>query len=467
VQVQVSPTPTSGALPAGFLGFSVEYGALHAYLGRNPRALNPVFLQLLTGVAQGHDPVLRVGGNSTDNTWLPLPGLLPPLAVTYTLTNDWLATVRALAQQTDTRLILGVNLAADDPQIAGVEARALVSAIGRHSIEDLEIGNEPDLYNRFPWYYLPDGTEVTRRTGSYPFRSYVSDLTHWREILPHLPLAAGALALLGWLPTLDPLVSADPDVSMVTIHRYPLSACAGTTGAQVPTLPNLLSDTATEGLASPLAPYARALHAAGRSLRVDELNTVSCEGETGVSNTFGSALWILNTLFDMAGAGVNGVNIHTLPGAAYAPFSFTDDGHWSATVNPLYYGMLLFASAFPTGADMLSVTDSSSASGGDVKAYASETRSGQVRTTIINEDPSVPADVQLTLPAGTAELSAETLTAPGLSATTGVALGGRSFADPTTTGKLPAPLTSSVSATGGSYTVTVPAASAVLLTSGG
>jgi hypothetical protein len=462
VQLSVTATSTSQPLPVGFLGFSIETAALHSYLGRDPSSLDPVFLQLLEGVDQGHAPVLRIGGDSTDDSWVALPGLIPPLAVNYVITNDWLATVRAMVQDTGTRLIMGISLAADDPQIAGVEARALVDGIGRHSIQALEIGNEPDLYLSLPWYYLADGSEFARRVGSYDFDDYIRDLNRWRRILPAgVPLAAGALALLVWLPQAASAVSADADVSTVTIHRYALSSCEqDKTAPDYATLANLLDSTSTEGLAGSLAPIAATLHDENRQLRVDELNSASCEGAPGVSDTFGSALWMLNVLFDFAAANVDGVNVHTLPFASYAPFSFNDDnGQWSATVNPDYYGMLMFASAFPTGAELLDTTDSSS----DVKAYTTEAPDGELRTTIINENPAASADVTLELPGTPAEVSAETLTAPSLSATSGVELGGQSFGDTTTTGVLNRPSTSTLEANDGAFTLTVPSDSAVLL----
>ena len=45
-------------------------------------------------------------------------------------------------------------------------------------------------------------------------------------------------------------------------------------------------------------------------------------GKRGVSDTFASALWVLDTLFNLAAVGVDGVNVHTLPGAAYELFTF-------------------------------------------------------------------------------------------------------------------------------------------------
>ena len=115
-------------------------------------------------------------------------------------------------------------------------------------------------------------------------------------------------------------------------------------------IPNLLADASSAGLAQQVAPYTQVAHAHGLPFRLDELNSASCSGKTGVSDTFASALWVLDTLFDMAAVGVDGVNFHALPGAAYEPFTFTQRGAtWSAFVHPLYYGALAFSQAFPAG----------------------------------------------------------------------------------------------------------------------
>ena len=71
----------------------------------------------------------------------------------------------------------------------------------------------------------------------------------------------------------------------------------------------------------------------------------------GVSDTFASALWMLDTLFNMASVGVDGVNIHTLPGAALRAVHVQSarTAGWQAFVHPEYYAMLMFAEAFPPG----------------------------------------------------------------------------------------------------------------------
>src|ERR1700716_158151 len=71
-------TPPGQPMPPGFVGISFEYKAMHVYTGRDPRVVNPVLVQLLRGINPQQAPVLRIGGNSTDQTWWPVPGGIPP-----------------------------------------------------------------------------------------------------------------------------------------------------------------------------------------------------------------------------------------------------------------------------------------------------------------------------------------------------------------------------------------------------
>src|SRR5207342_66609 len=125
-----------------------------------------------------------------------------------------------------------------------------------------------------------------------------------------------------------------------------------------PSVPDLLNDLSSAGLASQIAPYVTVAHRHGLPFRLDEMNSVSGSGVKGVSDTFASALWVLDTLYNLASVGVDGVNVHSLPGAAYELFTFehTSSG-WQAFVHPEYYGMLLFAQSFPPGAQLLPVSE--------------------------------------------------------------------------------------------------------------
>ena len=148
---------------------------------------------------------------------------------------------------------------------------------------------------------------------------------------------------------------------MVTYHRYPLRACTTDPIAARASRRsrNLLADSSSAGLAAGARPVRgrRPRHAAAVPARRDELGLLPGR-RPGSATRFASALWVLDTLFNLAGVGVDGVNFHTLPGSAYELFTLsqTPSGAWQAVVHPEYYGLLMFAQAFPAGARLLPVT---------------------------------------------------------------------------------------------------------------
>jgi hypothetical protein len=465
ISAVVAPTPVGQPMGPGFVGVSFEYRALHLYTGRDPDAIDPVLLALVSQLAPGQSPVIRIGGDSTDGSWWPIRGMIAPGGIYYPITQGWLRTTRALAADLNAKLILGINLAAGRPAIAAAEGRALISGIGRQYIEALEIGNEPDLYSVFPWYRDLGGHNYFARHG-YTLLDYTNQFTQWGNALPNIPLAGPATSGPTWMGDLGDFILFEPKLGLVTYHRYPLEACiADPTSPLFPSIANLLADSSSTGIAAPLASYVHVAHAHGLPFRVDELNSASCEGAAGVSDTFASTLWVLDTLFNLASVGVDGVNIHMLPGSDYELFtvSRTATGVWQAFVHPEYYGLLMFDQAFPPGAQLLPVT----APAGPVKIWATQGTDGTIRVVVINKDLTSDHTVDLQLPGTPISGALETLQAPAVSSTDGVTLGGQTFGDETTTGTLPAaPAAAAVSATSGVFSLDVPAASAELLTIG-
>lgn len=464
VYATVDATPASAPHPAGFLGLSFEYSALEAYTGADPAALDPVFVQLLRNLGgAGGNLSLRIGGNSTDSTWWPVPGMPQPAGISYALTPGWLASAHALVSGLGAKLILGVNLAANQPRVTSAEAAALLAGLGPANVAALELGNEPDVYGVFPWY-RQHGKPMFARGAGYGLNEFLAEARRSLAGFPAVPLAGPASAELPWLNGVPALLAAEPRLQMVTVHRYPLQGCFHNRSSPAyPSIPNLLSDRASAGVAAAVAPYVAQAHARGLQFRVDELNSAAlagCLGRPGISNTFASALWMLNTLFDLSSVGADGVNIHSLPGAAYEVFTFRrDSGGWQAFVHPDYYGMLMFAQSFPPGAQLLPVH----APSGPVKVWATHGPDGRTRVTLINQD-SQPRTVELQLPSAGGPASLEWLRAPGVAATTGVTLGGQSFGAETSTGSLPAPRLQPASQLLGWYSIRLPAYSAALLT---
>ncbi|MDQ6803804.1 MAG: hypothetical protein M3065_02295, partial [Actinomycetota bacterium] len=304
--------PTSAPLPSGFLGLSLEFYAVHEYTNSDPNAINPVFVQLVRNLNPGQAPVLRIGGNSADQTWWPVPGVLPPRGIDYTLTQGWMRTTAALANTLGAKLIVGINLMLKKPALAALEGRALLAGLGG-SVAAFEIGNEADLFGGLPWYLTAAGKTRYGRPRTYNIIDFLQEFSNVRHALPPTPIAGPAFANLPWMVGgFSQFLASTPGLGLATFHRYPLRGChVSPTSQAYPTVANLLSDYAQAGLAQGVAPYVALAHAQGLQFRVDEMNSVACAGTHGVSDTFSSALWMLDTLFEMANVGVDGVNIQT------------------------------------------------------------------------------------------------------------------------------------------------------------
>ncbi len=447
----------------GFVGLSLEYWAVPDYAGPDPAELNPVFVQLIRNLAAGSDPVLRIGGVTTDNSWWPAPGLSKPAGVTFALTAGWTAVMRALARALGARLILGINLEADSAAVAGTEARALVAGIGRRQIEALELGNEPELYGSFVWGI----SGAPGRPADYDFADFERDFTRIAAALPKVPLAGPTDGAPSWFKLLGRFLSDEPRVAVATLHRYPLQQCfVAPEEPNYPTIAHLLAPTSSRALADSVIAAVKVAHAHHVPVRIDEMNTISCGNVPAVGDSFASALWALDALFEMARVGVDGVNIHTFPGVGTALFDFQRvDGQWRGTVAPEYYGLDMFAQAAPPGSRLLSASFSPRGSSG-LQAWATRAVDGTIRVVVINDGSHTRA-LAVHAPEATAGASGtiERLQAPSLSASGGVTLGGQRFAPDTTTGLLAGPRRAlTVTPSRGNYAFSVPAGSAAMLT---
>ena len=459
--VTVTPTVVSGSLPQGFVGLSTEVHSLENYTGTNPQRIDRAFENLLSDIAPGQSPVLRIGGDSTDWSWYPIPHTARPPGVTYTITPNWLNVARATAQATHGRLILGVNLEADSKPVAVGEADAMVKRIGSRYIDAIEIGNEPELYAHFAWYHTASGARVVGRAKStWTQGLYHQQFSAIAHAMPKVTIAGPTSGVGLWLNDLGGFLRAEPSVGLTTIHAYPLKHCSP---SHVITIPEVLANSASGGFVSQVAPFVATAHRAGKPIRIDEVNAISCGGTAKVSDSFASALWMLNTLFGLARTGVDGINVHTVPGSINAILNPVGSGSDAAMeVQPEYYAMMMFAQAAPPGSRILRLAG---ALPPGIEAWADRDVSGTVRVVLINKRASGPATVSLNVPSASGPATLERLRAGGLAATSGVTLGGQSFGRATTTGLLAGtPDPSAVVPLNGTYAVDVPGASAAMVT---
>ena len=455
-------------VPRGYLGLSIEFQAIRAYTGTDPAAIDPVFEALVRQLSPGQSPTLRIGGDSTDISWYGPAGATAPAHAKYRLTPSWLATTAGLAHAIDARMILGLNLAGDDPASDAAEAAADVKAFGS-TLAGFEIGNEPNLYAGIdhvrPMNFSPA-----------PYRREI------HTIVSALPASAAQVPLVGpalsagpdpagtgpWLTEMAALLKSEPRVRTLSIHRYPLKRCfLPPSSPQFPTIARLLSSDATVSLADSIHRWVAIARAQGVKLRVDELNSAACRGRPGVSDTFASSLWVTDALFSLLHAGVDAVNIHTLPDSAYELFQFSrHDGRWRSWVRPVYYGLQLFAQATPVGSRLVDVAGATHTP--RLSVWATTAPDHSERLVLINKDPGRAETVELPAPPGAhGTVTVERLTAPNLRATGHVTLGGRGYGRETDRGTLRAPRVQPPGrAPNGDYVITVPGASAAMVTFG-
>jgi hypothetical protein len=412
----------------GFLGLSFEVRGIEAFTGFAPQAINPVFEQLVRNLDPGQRPVLRIGGDTGDWSWYPIPHMQRPLGVRYALTPTWFKVVSSLAEATDARLIVGLNLEVDSARVAAAEARAMISQIGSRWLEALQLGNEPELYNLLAWYEQ-HGVRYYGRGSGWGVPQYLSDFAAIARALPNFPLAGPEVGRPPWDDEFGQFLSQEPRVRIATLHRYSLP-CVPVSAASVS---GLLAVGAAGGFTNGLIPALRAAHAHGIPIRIDEMGPFPCNSEHGSGHTFAAALWELEAAFEAAKAGFDGINIHTRDGVSTEPFTFTRTGGvWRGHVSPDYYGLLAFAQAVPRGSQLLSV----SGAGGAVRAWATRAPDGVTRVVLINFARRVGQVVAVKAPGAGGAAALVRLTAPNAAATGGVTLGGQSFGASTTTGRL-------------------------------
>jgi hypothetical protein len=476
----IDPTQPGSAIPAGFLGFSHEWGQAQLLMGDPAIGTNPIYRQLLENLmAYGGGPIsIRVGGNTTDTTALPDASTVSPFAQLFEdlkssrphESDRWRNDFRH--ENIGVSFILGVNLGSDVVELAASQAKVFVDNMPKGSIQAIEIGNEPDFYP----------TVSKHRPSTYDYTAYALDFLNWRKSIfaavpnsplvmgpsdasePALPLSSNGITITTTYLTPANTVSfvqqEGSSLEAFTQHHYT------TFGSNVGGNPQpgiLLEPASTTARPAVAAPYAAIANQAGKPYRIAEINSIAGSGQAGITNAFEEALWSVDVMFEYAKIGTVGVNFHSndwnsfnqwdayaafhffVPEAqfiaAYAHYSAADGVQSPAPVPPppgnqftsqytvreiqaLYYGMLFFAEATAHQGRLLPVTLNTSA---NLKAWATlDPTNGDVNIAIINKDQSASGSVQLTVP-GYKRGLVKRLLAPSFSSITGITIAGQTF----------------------------------------
>jgi hypothetical protein len=398
VAITVHGSGDGARLAPGFVGLGLMDNTLA--LDEFPHTNLADYLRRL-----GSHGVLRVSGNSVESFWTST-GESAPAWSRGRITPAALRGLARAIRGTGWRVILGVPVRHTAPARAADEARYARRILGPE-LDAIEIGNEPNHYGITESAYFP------------VFERFVSAI---RSAVPHVRIAGPGMGRMA--PRWDATFARDDvphhDVGLFTTHEYPLSVCNG----EHPTIAQLLS-TASERHETAAADTASA---AARKLGVpaviDETNSVICWGAPGVSNTYASALWILDYGLLLAEHGVSAANFQTrIVGCTpYLPLC-TAAHSTQLFAQPEFYGLMALEQV-GTGR-FLDVSDPAAAR---LRAFAVAPAPG--RLSVVLDNLGAATTVALALPADGLAQARETVLATGsprgLAATSQITLGGQS-----------------------------------------
>jgi hypothetical protein len=443
-EASVGATPTM-SIPADFLGLSTDWHQPPLMMG-----------EASTGVNHAYRTLLK---NLTANSTAPMP-------IRITGDNSQLSGLQSdieplveLEQAVDVDYILGVDLWNGNVALAQAETTAWTSGIPNDRIHGFEIGNEPDVY---PY----NGA----RSSSYNFTQFLGQFQQWQKSVKET--AGSGFKIMGtsmgsedWLPnSRGALASGTLSPDIVSQHSY-LGGQAQPSGQPWPA-DYLLQPVAANEFPTQFASYAASAHQAGHTFRMSEINSFYGGGVAGISNSFSSALWAIDLMFNYLANGTDGVNWHSGQWTNYELFEFgshTSTGQTNFTltkVTPLYYGLLVFSEMAGRNARVLPVATSTDA---NVVVHATLDDSSTVHVIVINKDEHASGDVQIGLP-GYRTGTVRYLTAASYSATNGVTWAGQTF-DGSPDGTVQGPFVSTtISASSGVFTLhDMPITSAALI----
>ena len=248
------------------------------------------------------------------------------------------------------------------------------------------------------------------RARTYDYPQYKAEFLYYsQEIVRAFPNAPKrlfqGLVNIGydWLGShLDDYLQATaPTLFSISQHSYPVPSCDG----EVVRLEEVLDDQYATSTAAFVRQHntVQTLKALGIEFVIGEGSAAVCSGGPGpiVLNVFATALWVVHELFEVASVGVAHFHFHSW-GTETATFSVLVYGNPAAPnrflVQPLYYGMRLFAMATSHNATMVRTALTSANS--HVHAYAAINSLHVLSVVLLHKDLNATgnATVSITVP---------------------------------------------------------------------
>lgn len=295
VTVVAAPCADSVTVPQRYTGLSVEWSMVDRWFGTGRTAVVPATVNLLQSLAPAGG-VLRIGGNSQDGyLFRPTGATDGNTLFAGTITPGMVEALLRVTRIAGWRLVLGVNLRADDPAAAVALVRFAREHDSAGVLEAVEIGNEPN------GYFGSDTGGYVARVGRYLAALDADPVT--RGVPVHGPALSNE-ADVGYVTALR--AAYGRRVQLVTWHHY----------ANRPSLPALLAE---DVMARWRQRIAEVTDAAGEPTRMDEGNSVGHGGLSRVSDVAGASAWQLDALLTGAASGLAGYNVHSWDEYGYPP----------------------------------------------------------------------------------------------------------------------------------------------------
>ncbi|KAI0878702.1 glycoside hydrolase family 79 protein [Hypoxylon argillaceum] len=348
VRISVPSSLSTRLLVPDVYSYSIEPVWLDSYINTS------LAYTLFNSIASvtGKAPRIRVGGNTADQTYLypssplPLTGNdsvaipSPATATSFNITPHWFD-IWSTYFPAGTELIYTLNLADNSSGWANAVAQAEAAHAGLgDSLVAFELGNEID-------HFINKGL----RDASWDVKEYIGQ---FRNITAQITASAwyrGLAEKKSKVPTIQAAVFADPPevpdqqdeiddfsianltaggiastpeekalISSYATHLYPQSTCD--TARWYRLRLDLLSDhSVVWHNVSQYIPQAAAADAAGAPLVMGETNSASCSGRSGISDTFGAALWATDYALTAASLGIRRLHFHLGARAEYSAFT--------------------------------------------------------------------------------------------------------------------------------------------------
>jgi hypothetical protein len=433
VTITVDQTQPGYTIPATFQGLSFETQILSA----NPNFLNSnnaVLVQLIKNLGPG---ILRIGGGTSDEVFWS-EHMKTDRTIADSLTKFDIDRLSAFSKAIGWPVLFGLNLGANDITAASNEAQYVSNSLGSN-LYAFQSGNEPDVFN---YGIRSPGYNYSNFQGEW--ETYLSAV---KNTVPQAEFAGPDIAYnTDWVR--DFANKENGKVKFLDGHYY-LAGPATESYINYHTI--LAYSTKLYYFLQIIKNESDKYHV---PYRITETNNIYGGGKKGTSDVFASSLWALDAMWTIAENNGQGFNFHGGYGLFYSPVLIQNETY---TASPEYYAML----AFKYGGDGGTTLPVDVNRPDFCSAHACVKAGNNYSVTLINRDEKNNYAFTIKLNKTASIIQIARLTAPSVTATTGVTFAGNAVNND---GSFETGTIEKYSVNGKSFVVNVPAGSAAVVT---